>query len=805
MKKVIFPGYKMSAFIFISVLRIITREFQRTHLVVKKPLKTMFGFLLLASIPGTNIAHAGEVPGFNKPVMLQAVEQSVPEFIQSLFSQIGVPVRVEAGIPGNVNGAFQGTAKEVFDRISQAFNVYLYYDTSVVYVYPSDEMQSIILPVTHSAAKRVTSSAIEMGLVDGRNYVTPIESGGLMVNGSARFTQQIESLSKASIEQVKSIKPKKSPVEFRLFKLKYAWADDIDLDVGGRSIKVPGVASLLRTLILDDGTLPLASNVAVSRTDSQLARLKGLGLNAGPEEAEIPHKALKRRASDSQFSIVAQPQLNAVAIRDTADRMPLYEQLIESLDVEPEMVEIEATIIDIDVERTRELGINWRLQGSDAEVLFGSGTASDELLQPGQVISPQGQGGVLSLVLGDSTQFFARVKALEAEGAANIVSKPHVLTLSNVEAVLGATTEFFVRVEGNEEVELFNVPVGTVLRVTPHVYNKGANKGIKLLVNIEDGAVQTSSVDNIPLVERSTISTQALINEGSSLLIGGLVRESSSESETSVPGLGKVPLLGNLFRSKQTSKFKRERLFMITPRTANSDPAKRDLKGPTLQGDPMDILSSPKARLPAPEIAAVEEKKNALVTNLREETAPLVIDTPDERLDREMTIALLNIPDMPSNEQLAQGEVLNQWRELVTDEPAAELVAFEEVKTELPPVVNNTVESNNTVERPALIDAPVAFSDEKISVPVENTIAYNSEEELSLFESPTAFSVTQAADDQSVQGTKAAVKDLARGIMLDLKARNSEGALEKILLMKDLDPRHDYALNGESYLALMSK
>jgi len=101
---------------------------------------------------------------------------------------------------------------------------------------------------------------------------------------------------------------------------------------------------------------------------------------------------------------------------------------------------------------------------------------------------------VLSLVLGDSTQFFARVKALESEGAANIVSKPHVLTLSNVEAVLGATTEFFVRVEGNEEVDLFNVPVGTVLRVTPHVYDKGSNKGIKLLVNIEDGAVQSNSV-----------------------------------------------------------------------------------------------------------------------------------------------------------------------------------------------------------------------------------------------------------------------------------------------------------------------
>lgn len=731
------------------------------------PIKTLYGILLLLSVAGVNIGHAGEVPGFDKPVRLQAVEQSVPAFIQSLFSQIGVPVRVESGIPGTVNGAFQGSAREVFAQISQAFSVYLYYDTAAAYVYPSAEIRSVILPLTHRAAKRVSVSAIEMGMIDGRNYVTPIEGGGLMVNGSARFTEQIESLSAASKEQVKSVKPKKSPIEFRLFKLKFAWADDIDLNVGGRSIQVPGVATLLRTLILDDGSLPLASGVAVQRNDSQLAKLKGLGLSSGSTDIPAANNPLSRRGNSSQFSIVAQPQLNAVAIRDTADRMPLYEQLIESLDVEPEMVEIEATIIDIDVDRTRELGVNWRLQGSDAEFLLGEGNFRDELLQPGQIITPQGEGGVLSLVLGDSTQFFARVRALEAEGAANIVSKPHVLTLSNVEAVLGATTEFFVRVEGNEEVDLFNVPVGTTLRVTPHVYDVGPSKGIKLLVNIEDGAVQTSSVDNIPLVERSTISTQALIKEGSSLLIGGLVRESVSESEVSVPALGKVPVLGNLFRSKQTRKTKRERLFMITPRTANNDSGNFDIKGPTLQGDPMDILSS-KDRIAAPEIAAIEQKRDNLAADLRDESPVPVVE--NERLikpvDSEMTMSLLNIPEEPTSEHLAQAKVLNQWHELADRDAVKEIVVFEEVRTELP-------QSNN--------------------------------ENLSLLESPAAFNVVSAKKEEPVViDTKTEIKILAKDIARDLKARRTDSALEKITLMKALDPSHDYAVNGESYVALMS-
>ena len=774
MKNYLSVGFAVAVFTMLHQLITFACEYRwGKSIVTKHLLKALSGFLLIISVLTANVGYAAEVPGFDKPVRLQAVEQTVPAFIQSLFSQIGVPVRVESGIPGTVNGAFQGTAEEVFAQISQAFNVFLYYDTYVAYVYPSDEMQSVILSLTHSAAKRVSASAIEMGLVDSRNYVTPIAGGGLMVNGSVRFTEQIESLSRASREQVKSVKPKKSPVELRLFKLKFAWADDIQLPVGGRNITVPGVATLLRTLILDDGSLPLASGVSVRRDELQLSKLKGLGLSSGAPSDDAGEQAIRnplaRGVSTSQFSIVAQPQLNAVAIRDTADRMPLYEQLIESLDVEPEMVEIEATIIDIDVERTRELGINWRLQGSDAEALFGNGTVSDTRLQPGQIITPQGKGGVLSLVLGDSTQFFARVKALEAEGAANIVSKPHVLTLSNVEAILGATTEFFVRVEGNEEVDLFNVPVGTTLRVTPHVYSKGLNKGIKLLVNIEDGAVQTSSVDDIPLVERSTISTQALINEGSSLLIGGLVRESVSEKEVSVPGLGKVPFVGNLFRSKQSTKFKRERLFMITPRTAKSNQA-FDIKGPTLQGDPMDILSSPD-RLDAPEIAAITRKKESLVADLRDESP---VQEPvrerkelHKRFDQEMTLALLDIPNVPTSDQLAQAKVVDQWNELNDRDSAKEIVAFKEVSTE-----------------------------------VQETEIGN--ERISYVESPAAFTVAEATIEESNHiDPEVEIKTLARNIARDLKARRSDSALEKITLMKKLDPAHDYAVNGESYVALM--
>jgi type III secretion protein C len=249
--------------------------------------------------------------------------------------------------------------------------------------------------------------------------------------------------------------------------------------------------------------------------------------------------------------------------------MSRYQSLIDSLDVEPQMLEIEATIIDINTGKLKELGINWRWQNNDDEVLFGSGREdSDIRLNTGGNITPFGKGGFISFVLGDNAKFIGRINALESKGAAHIVSRPHVITLSNVEAILDTSETFYVRVAGREEVDLYNVSIGTSLRVTPHVFKDNGEAKIKLLVTIEDGQQTDQEVDNIPVVSRSAINTQALINAGESVLIGGLVREVKQDLEDKIPLLGDIPIMGNLFKtnSKQTKRL--ERLFLISPKLA---------------------------------------------------------------------------------------------------------------------------------------------------------------------------------------------------------------------------------------------
>jgi type III secretion protein C len=107
--------------------------------------------------------------------------------------------------------------------------------------------------------------------------------------------------------------------------------------------------------------------------------------------------------------------------------------------------------------------------------------------------------------------------------------------------------------------------------VTPHLIFEEHNPRIQLLISIEDGKVKPGEVDEIPVVENSTINTQAVVGENESLLIGGLIYDTHKEIQRKVPLLGDIPLLGNLFRSKDKVESKNERLFLISPRILNVD------------------------------------------------------------------------------------------------------------------------------------------------------------------------------------------------------------------------------------------
>ncbi|MCZ8075356.1 MAG: type III secretion system outer membrane ring subunit SctC [Paucibacter sp.] len=559
--------------------------------------------LLLGLLVLAGPAQAVPWPVGERLVTLSAREQGLDAFLEDLFAQVEAPVALSAGVRGQVNGRFsQMPAQQLLREIARAYKLLVFHDGNTTHIASAREAQQRSFNLNALAAQKLLRSAEELQLVDAQNSLRRSADGAIQARGHAAFIEMVAELARALDPAQAPAKPSVGREDFRVYYLRYAWAQDVNMAMAGRSLTVPGVASILRALV---GAAPSgvshSSNTSRERPSNQ-AGLRGQGLvaqglqagsgtlglppagannaAASGRDADALKTALAPRSAAAEPSaestgpgprIEADPRLNAIIVRDQPEKLERYAALIQALDVEPQALEIEATVIDINTDRLRELGINWRWSGGGgSELLFGRGTASDLALRGDRDVTPSGRGGFVSAVLGNRNQFVARINALQGSGAAKVVSSPQVLTLSNVEAVFDHSSTFYVRVAGREQVDLFNITAGTSLRVMPHVFVDKERTRIKLLVQVEDGSVTPNQVDQIPVVERATIQTQALIGEGESLLIGGMVRDSSSSGQDKVPVLGDLPLLGSLFRSQSEKGSRVERMFLITPRLASA-------------------------------------------------------------------------------------------------------------------------------------------------------------------------------------------------------------------------------------------
>ena len=165
------------------------------------------------------------------------------------------------------------------------------------------------------------------------------------------------------------------------------------------------------------------------------------------------------------------------------------------------------------------------------------------------------------------TYLLARVNALAEKGRANFVARPKVLTLDNTEAVLENLSEIHVRVQGFQDAGLFSITSGTAVRVTPLIVDERDGRSVMLTIAIEDGNLSPSvTVDQIPVIHRRTVNTQALMIEGTSLLLAGFTSEEKVNATSGVPVLGDLPLVGGLFRYSERKQANMERFYLLTPR-----------------------------------------------------------------------------------------------------------------------------------------------------------------------------------------------------------------------------------------------
>jgi type III secretion protein C len=531
---------------------------------------------LVAGLFGVDAAQAATVPWDLRTPMAPIVARDMPlqEFMQALGGAQSLAVVVSpAAEPRVVNGRFSGNPARAFDSVVRNMALLPYFDGGTLYLFASSEVQRRTINMSAGSAERVIATLNQLRLHDGRaNTFTAVPASGLLqVAGAKPFVDQVQ-------EVVRSVQlsTAASPEQIAVFPLKHAWAWDVPLASAGRQVVVPGVASLLRTLLGKAGPVGVTPGGRVS-----VPKLRGKGMAAGNETDALARSEATAAATASEAettmaaasanvggpTVTAEMRTNSVVVRDTPDRLPQYAELIKSLDVEPVMVELEATIVDINSDRLDELGVNWRFGDSNDELRLGSGNSGDPRLRgPGLAdITPFGRGLTWSTIR-DSGRLIARISALAASGNARVVSRAQVATLANLESSIASNETTYVRVGGFQEVDLFPVTATTSLRITPQVFERGDRKVVSMVVAIRDGRFTAAVVDQVPNVKEVALSTNGLVADSQTFVIGGFRQESTSTKADKIPFLGDIPGLGTLFRTTSDTVNNAERLFLLTPR-----------------------------------------------------------------------------------------------------------------------------------------------------------------------------------------------------------------------------------------------
>ena len=402
-------------------------------------------------------------------------------------------------------------------------------------------------------------------------------------------------------------------LEVSIIDLKEAWVEDIVAlleqlapEQIGKSAKGPNRVSIVasertNSLVIKGERYTVArvkqlvSQLDVPANRSGTIKVVRLAHSDATKMAEILNSLVKERKSGEsggmiEVSVQADEAINALVIRADPANMIDIMDIIDSLDVRRMQVLIEAAIVEVTADFSRQLGSELALgSASSSTTPLGLTAPSGTLAQILQGLAITGQPaaptslGDAPLIAGGrldatGTSFAFIIKALAANGDVNLLSTPSITTMDNEEAkiVVGQNVPFRTgsTVTGsqgttNPFTTIQREDVGLTLEVTPHI---NSDNLVRLLIHQEVSEVDASSLSGIGsqaaadlITNKRTIDTTILVEDNEVIILGGLIRDKETQGESRVPVLGSIPGLGILFRNRTTTTEKQNLMVFLRP------------------------------------------------------------------------------------------------------------------------------------------------------------------------------------------------------------------------------------------------
>jgi general secretion pathway protein D len=271
-------------------------------------------------------------------------------------------------------------------------------------------------------------------------------------------------------------------------------------------------------------------------------------------------------ASGERVRVAADEANNTLLVLATPQDYKRINAILESLDVSPRQVLLEATIAEISLSDDLKFGVRWYLQQKESGLSFTdlAGSLFDSIF-PGFSYTLRTSSAQLTL------------DALNKITHVNIVSAPSLMVLDNKTATLQIGDQVPIVTQSASAVATIDAPIvnsvsyrdtGVILRITPRINDNG-----RILLDIEQEVSSvtgtTSSGIDSPTIKQRKVSTSVMVDDGQVLALGGIIQNQKSRSFSKIPILGDLPFFGNAFKAKADEIDKTELIILITPRVAH--------------------------------------------------------------------------------------------------------------------------------------------------------------------------------------------------------------------------------------------
>lgn len=290
----------------------------------------------------------------------------------------------------------------------------------------------------------------------------------------------------------------------------------------------------------------------------------------------MPH--IKEILTKERGTISVDDRSNLIIITDVAETIEQAKRIVERLDTVTPQVIIQARIVEANTSFSQEIGMTWTLvggiQSTDPNAGIGPQRSFDTLGGtygwdaavnfPGAIETAVSgtMGFSFTRIAGTPLLLGARLRAMESQGKLKIISAPKILTLDNKKATIkqGLQYPYLERDESGLATVKFK-DIDLLLEVTPHVT---PDDRISLTIHITKNDIGAVIKDSQSFTTKE-VETELLVNNGDTVVIGGIIKTVESTGRSGFPGLARIPLLGWLFKTEKISSEKEELLIFITP------------------------------------------------------------------------------------------------------------------------------------------------------------------------------------------------------------------------------------------------